>query len=89
MKCDPIDIACTDCGVIAKFEEPFDFLSNNEDRPNATKPTHQWGGRTVVERFPSQISWKAPSGSSQYLRGGGDTGKGCFISRGYYILGAG
>ena len=30
----------------------------------------------VVERFPSQFEWKAPSASSQYLRGGGDDGHG-------------
>ena len=76
MKCEPIDIKCPDCGALAKFEEPLEFLSKKEVCQGETKPTHQWGGWIVLERFPSQISWKPPSGSSQYLRGGGDTGKG-------------
>lgn len=76
MKYEPIDIKCPDCGELAKFEEPFEFLSKSGVRPDETKLTHQWGGWTVLERFPSQINWKAPSGSSQYLRGGGDSGKG-------------
>jgi len=76
MKYEPIDIKCPDCGGLAKFEEPFEFLSKKDVRPDEAKPTHKWGGWMVLERFPSQISWKAPSGSSQYLRGGGDTGKG-------------
>ncbi len=76
MKYEPIDIKCPDCEQLAKFEEPFEFLSKNGIRPDDTKPTHQWGGWIVLERFPSQINWKAPSGSSQYLRRGGDTYKG-------------
>lgn len=76
MKYDPIDIKCSDCGGLAKFEEPFEFLSKNEVQATETRPTHRWGSWTVLERFPSQITWKAPPGSSQYLRGGGDTGKG-------------
>ncbi|KAF7786189.1 hypothetical protein PRUB_a0670 [Pseudoalteromonas rubra] len=76
MKYEPIDIKCPDCGELAKFEEPFEFLSKKVAPPDATKPTHQWGGWTVLERFPSQVSWKVPSGSSQYLRGGGDASKG-------------
>lgn len=76
MKYEPIDIKCPDCGGLAKFEEPFEFLSKNEVCPEETRLTHQWGGWNVLERFPSQVNWKAPSGSSQYLRGGGDTGNG-------------
>lgn len=76
MKYEPIDIKCPDCGALARFEEPFEFLSKNNVCPDETKPAHQWGGWAVLERFPSQISWNAPSTSSQYLRGGGDTRKG-------------
>ena len=76
MKYAPIDIKCPDCGKLAKFEEPFEFLSKHNVRPDETKPTHQWGGWTVLERFPSQINWKAPSGTNQFTRGRGDTGKG-------------
>ncbi len=72
MKYEPIDIKCPDCGGFAKFEEPFEFLSKNEPRPDENRPMHQWGGWTVLERFPSQITWQAPSGSSQYLRSGGN-----------------
>jgi len=75
MKCEPIDIKCPDCGELAKFEEPFEFLSKHDVRTDESKPTHQWGGWTVLERFPSQVPWKTPSGSSQFLRGGGDTSK--------------
>ena len=60
---------------MAYFEEPFEFLSKNKVSPNEARPTHQWGSWTVVERFPSQVSWKAPTGSSQYLRSGGDPDK--------------
>ena len=76
MKHVPIDIKCPDCADRARFQEPFEFLSRNDISPNETRPYHQWGGWTVVERFPSQINWKAPSGSSQYLRGGGSSGAG-------------
>lgn len=76
MRYEPIDIRCPDCGELAKFEEPFEFFSKNAVRPDETRPMHQWGGWIVLERFPSQVKWKAPSGSSQYLRGGGDRGNG-------------
>ena len=71
MEYGPIDIKCPDCGGLAKFEEPFEFLPHGEVRSDETKPMHQWGGWTVLERFPSQFNWKAPSSSGQYLRGGG------------------
>ncbi len=76
MKCESIEIKCPECGGLAKFQEPFEFLSKNEICPEETRPIHQWGGWTVLERFPSQVNWKAPSRSSRYLRGGGDPGKG-------------
>lgn len=76
MKYNPIDIVCPDCGGLAKFEEPFDFLSKSEVSTHERRPLHRWGGWVVLERFPSQVNWKAPSGSSQYLRNGGDNGKG-------------
>lgn len=81
MKYEPIDIKCPECGCLAKFEEPFEFLSKNEMSTQEARPTHQWGGWIVIERFPSQVTWTAPSGSSQYLRGGGDTGKGGYPLR--------
>jgi len=74
--CEPIDIKCPDCACLAKFEEPFEFLSKEQVLSDETRPTHQWGGWIVLEKFPSQVNWKAPSGSSQYLRGGGVSGKG-------------
>jgi hypothetical protein len=75
MKCEPIDIKCPNCGALAKFEEPFEFLSIREKKANRedNRSSHLWGGWVVIERFPSQIGWKAPSSSSQYLRGGGGT----------------
>ena len=73
---DSIDIKCPNCKEIAKFEEPFEFLSSNKASHSETRPYHVWGGWLVVERFPSQFEWKAPSTSSQYLRGGGDNGHG-------------
>lgn len=76
MKYEPIDIKCPNCGNLAKFEEPFEFWSKIEANADDNRPTHRWGGWTVVERFPSQVSWKPPSSSCQYLRGGGNTGKG-------------
>lgn len=81
MKYKPIDINCPDCGGLAEFEEPFEFLSKGDVHHDEMKPAHQWGGWTVLERFPSQLPWKAPSGSDQYLRGGGDSSKG-----GYPVL---
>jgi len=76
MNCTPIDIKCPDCGKRAQFEEPFEFLSKPVLDPAEAKPMHRWGGWTVLERFPSQINWTPPSGSLQYLRGGGDDGTG-------------
>ncbi len=73
MAYEPIDIKCPDCGCLAKFEEPFEFFSQNERNIDEAKVTHIWGGWIVLERFPSQINWKAPSGSHQFLRGGGDS----------------
>lgn len=75
MNYNPIDVTCPQCGELAKFEEPFEFLSKDNLPPNEWRPVHQWGGWKVLERFPSQIKWIPPSGSDQYIRGGGDTGK--------------
>jgi hypothetical protein len=76
MKCTPIDIKCPDCKNLALFEEPFEFQSSKDTPANETQSSYRWGGWTVVERFPSLIKWKAPSGSSQYLRHGGNTSSG-------------
>ena len=81
MKYSPIDIKCPNCGRLAKFEEPFEFVSRNNVAADETRPQHQWGGWIVIERFPSQCNWIPPSSSQQYLRGGGDDGKG-----GYPVL---
>ncbi|SFQ07071.1 hypothetical protein SAMN03084138_03957 [Enterovibrio norvegicus DSM 15893] len=70
----PIDIKCPDCGELAKFEEPFKFLSSRKIHPDETRPIHRWGSWRVLERFPSKISWKPPSSSRQFLRSGGDSG---------------
>ena len=70
MKYEEIDITCPNCGELAKFEEPFEFISNDSVASNETRPCHQWGAWIVVERFPSQVKWKSPRGSSQYLRSG-------------------
>jgi len=69
-----IDIKCPECGGLAKFEEPFEFLSPKTVGADDTRPRHKWGGWVVVERFPSQFTWKAPS-TQPYLRGGGDNGQ--------------
>ena len=81
---EPIDIKCPFCCALAKFEEPFEFLSKSrkELSPNETHPHHQWGGWIVVERFPSQISWKPPSGSSQYVRSSSNI----YMTDGYPVL---
>ena len=77
MHCTPIDISCPSCAGKAAFLEPFEFHAADFDIGNETRPYHRWGGWYVVELFPNQISWKAPTGSSQYLRGGGaDNGSG-------------
>lgn len=81
MKTEPIDIICPDCGGLAQFEEPFEFVSQDEVPPDETRPTHRWGGWIVIERFPSEIHWKAPSESSRYVRGGGDPGQGGYPLR--------
>ena len=73
---DSIDIKCPDCSEIARFEEPFEFLSSNNAVSTETRPYHKWGGWIVGERYPSQFKWKAPSTSNQYLHGGGDNGCG-------------
>jgi len=71
----PIDIKCPDCGRLANFEEPFEFLSPGQrspagERPSEGRPVHKWGQWSVVERFPAQFAWKAPSASARHLRGG-------------------
>lgn len=76
MKYDSIEIKCPNCNENARFEEPFKFLSADQADPGETRVSHKWGGWRVVERFPSQFQWKAPSTSSQYCRGGGDSGHG-------------
>ncbi len=72
MRCSPIDIACPGCGGKAAFLEPFEFHGRAFDEKSETRPYHRWGGWYVVELFPNRISWKAPTGSCQFLRGGGD-----------------
>lgn len=83
MKSEPIDIICPTCKSLAKFEEPFKFKSARELKGGIGDdlPSHSWGGWIVVERFPSQIKWKAPTSSQQYLRCGGGDG-----SEGYPLL---
>lgn len=76
MICEPIDIRCPDCGGLAKFEEPFEFVLSSEFHPDDGRSAHQWGGWVVLERFPTQFHWKPPAGSEQYLRGGGDARRG-------------
>jgi hypothetical protein len=73
---DSMEIKCPNCEAMATFEEPFKFLSSNEADPDETRPCHQWGGWLVIERFPSQFKWKAPSASSPYRRGDADNGSG-------------
>lgn len=70
----PIDIHCPSCSKLASFEEPFEFLS--ADQASKDKSAHRWGGWAVIERFPSQITWKPPAGSDQFLRGGGEASNG-------------
>ncbi len=78
-----IDIKCPQCGKLAHFEEPFEFLSSRENvQLDNGDVYHQWGGWIVVERFPSLISWRPPSSSRQYLRGGGKSA----INGGYPLL---
>ncbi len=74
MEYSPIEIKCHSCGSLSEFEEPFEFLTEEDD--SETRPYYQWGGWTVVERFPSQFKWKAPSGSQQFLRFDGNNEKG-------------
>jgi hypothetical protein len=74
MSCDSIDIKCPSCGDLAKFEEPFVF-TDPKNIPVGVE-YKSWGGWGVIERFPSNFKWVAPSSSSQFLRGGGDNGQG-------------
>ena len=75
MKFDPIDIACPSCGKLAKFEEPFEFVMQGEERSIDLDSTHQWGEMHVIERFPNQIPWEAPKNKSAFLRGSKDNGE--------------
>ncbi|KMT63733.1 hypothetical protein [Catenovulum maritimum] len=74
MSGDSIDIKCTSCGGLAKFEEPFLFIDPKKIPDDIEYKL--WGGWGIIEKFPSDVKWVAPSGSSQYLRGGGDNGQG-------------
>lgn len=77
----PIDIVCAECRRCAHFEEPFEFFARVAP-PGETRPMHRWGGWVVVERFPTQFTWEAPSTSGQFLRlGPPDAGRG-----GYPVL---
>lgn len=69
-----IDVKCPACGEKAQFEEPFEFIPLRKLPTDEKRPFHHWGGWAVIERFPSLISWKAPTGSQQYLKTGGDGG---------------
>lgn len=73
---DSIDIKCPTCNENARFEEPFEFLSLDKADLGETRLYHKWGGWRVVERFPTQFKWRAPSTSIQYLRRGKDNGYG-------------
>ena len=75
----PIDIKCPHCGQLASFLEPFVFASEPPSQPDVR--WHRWGSWIVIEKYPNEFVWKPPSGSSQYLRGGGNTGHG-----GYPVL---
>lgn len=74
MQTPTLDIRCPKCGSLAAFEEPFTFSGRAPVRED--RPIRRWGGWHVVERFPSTLSWRAPSGSHQYLRSGGGSGPG-------------
>lgn len=81
MKYRPIDLRCPACGGCAQFEEPFEFFAR-EAPVGETRPKHAWGGWVVVERFPTQFTWRAPATSGQFLRTGGGDGR----RRGYPVL---
>lgn len=76
MQCSPLDIRCPGCSDLAQFDEPFDFVGHHQQvEVGENRPCHQWGGWTVIERFPSVLLWQPPSGSHQFLRSGGDNGQ--------------
>ncbi|MAE96009.1 MAG: hypothetical protein CL910_15230 [Deltaproteobacteria bacterium] len=65
-----LEIRCPGCEGRATCDEPFLFL-NEAPGPEEQRPTHRWGGWTVVEKFPSLVPWQAPRGSGQFLESGG------------------
>ncbi len=61
-------IHCTRCGGHAIFDEPFDFYPERKGLPLAEgRPVHRWGGRFVVEKYPSILPWVPPKGYQQAL----------------------
>jgi hypothetical protein len=62
---DHLHVSCGRCGKRALFEQPFEFLA--EKPRNERRPTHQWGGWYVVEKYPNVLAWTAPSQSHQIL----------------------
>ena len=78
---DVVDIVCPECGRLARFAEPFEFISSERAAPDDTRPSHKWGGWMVFERFPSQFPWVAPAKDHRSLRGRGPAS-----SSGYAVL---
>jgi hypothetical protein len=60
-----LHVLCPRCGKRAVFEQPFDFLT--EQPRDELRPTHQWGGWYVVEKYPHVLAWVPPKQSQQVL----------------------
>lgn len=60
-----LHVRCPRCGKRAVFEQPFDFLG--EQPRDELRPTHQWGGWYVVEKYPQVLAWTPPRTSEQVL----------------------
>jgi hypothetical protein len=56
-----VDIRCPRCAACAVFDTPFEFYLPNDILPEAeVRPTHQWGQRLVIEKYPSVLKWLPP-----------------------------
>ncbi|MEO8289252.1 MAG: hypothetical protein ABI670_22830 [Chloroflexota bacterium] len=63
---DPV-VRCPICAGYAQVDDPFSFYSAKKALPDGIEgPSHVWGGRLVVEKYPSVAKWTTPEKGEGY-----------------------
>src|SRR4051812_26037825 len=59
-------VRCPKCGGRALLDDPFAFYSAKTVPAELAANAYKWGGRLVVEKYPSTIKWVEPPTGQGY-----------------------